>query len=130
MKKLSKKNPYALSRCRMLELRYFCLQYSEWEAEEKAINLYLKERGKSAAEADPTGEAAILLSNLHYNMSLVKDALLLAGDIDDIIFEGVTRGRSYDVLEARRGGLPWARGEYYKLYRKFMFILSCKKQGL
>ena len=116
MKKLSKKNPYALSKNRTLELKYFCLQYKEWEDEIASINLYLKGQ-------DPTGEIAIRLSGLEHNKDLVDHSLTLAGDIDGVLFEGVTCGFSYDILEARRGVLPWSRRGYYSCYRRFMFIL-------
>ena len=124
MKKLSKKNPYALSKNRTLELKYFCLQYKEWEDEIASINLYLK-------GDDPTGELAVKLVGLRRNKDLVDHSLRLAGDIDGVLFEGVTRGRSYDVMEARRGVLPWSRRGYYDCYRRFMFILhSLKMQVL
>lgn len=123
MKKLSKKNPYALSHFRTLELKYFCLQYNEWIKEVDAINLYLK-------DDDPTGECAIKLKSLHDDIDLVNLSCRLAGDIDGVLLEGVTCGRSYDILEARRGVLPWSRKAYYDCYRRFMYILSCKKQGL
>lgn len=123
MKKLSKKNPYALSHYRTLELKYFCLQYNEWIKEVDAINLYLK-------GDDPTGECAIKLKSLHDDIDLVNLSCHLAGDIDGVLLEGVTFGRSYDILEARRGVLPWSRKGYYDCYRRFMYILSCKKQGL
>ena len=123
MKTLSKKNPYALGKYRTLELKYFCLQYSEWRDEINEINLYLK--GK-----DPTGEIAVKMASIMENLDLVDDSLRLAGDIDGVLKEGVTCGRSYDVLEARHGVLPWSRKSYYDCYRRFMYILSCKKQGL
>lgn len=124
MKKLSKKNPYALSKNRTLELKYYCLQYKEWEDEINEINLYLK--GK-----DPTGEIAVKMALLRENITLVDDSLRLAGDVDGVLKEGVTCGRSYDILQARRGVLPWSRKSYYDCYRRFMFILhSLKMQVL
>lgn len=123
MKTLSKKNQYVLSKYRTLELKYFCLQYSEWQDEINEINLYLKGR-------DPTGEIAVKMASIKENLDLVDDSLRLAGDINGVLKEGVTCGRSYDILQARHGVLPWSRKSYYDCYRRFMFILSCKKQGL
>lgn len=123
MKDLSKKNPYAISHFRKLELKYFCMQYSDWEKEECEINLYLQ-------GDDPTGELAIKLSILHKKKQLIKDACTLSGDISGIIFEAVTKGRSYDVLEARRGTLPWSRTAYYNYYRRFMYILHMLSDGV
>jgi len=97
MKDLTNKNPYALSHFRTLELKYFCRQYSPWNDEEKAINLYLK--GK-----DPTGDLAVRLEHLHRKKKLIEDSCDLSGDISGILFEAVTEGKSYDVMEARRGG--------------------------
>lgn len=123
MKTLSNKNPYKLSHYRTLELKYHCLQYPEWLDEIRQINLYLKGE-------DPTGDTAVRLSILTDKINTINYICELVGDIDNILLEGVTLGRSYDILEARRGTLPWSRKSYYDCYRRFMYILSYKKQTL
>ena len=117
MKELSKKNPYKISKNRQWELIFFCLQYSEWEEAIKEINYHLKGE-------DPTGDTAVRLAVLEKKKKMVRTCCALAGDINDILFTGVTERINYETLEARYGTLPWARSAYYRLYRRFMYILS------
>lgn len=126
MKKLSSKNPYALPHYRTLELKYFCLQYNDWKKEVSAINLYLKDKG----EGDPTGKMACDLAWYTSRIKAVEDSCRLAGDVDGILLRGVTEGKSYDILEARFGVLPWSRKSYYDCYRRFLYILHSQQMHL
>lgn len=123
MKKLSNKNPYSIPKNRQLELKYYCLQYKDWLRRIKELNLYLD-------GDDPTGDIAVELSYLNRQVLTVKDCCALVGDKDDILLDAVTNGRSYDMLEARRGTLPWSRRAYYKMFRRFMYILHSRKMEL
>lgn len=126
MKKLSDKNPYSLPHYRTLELKYFCLQYDDWVKEAASLNLYLKEK----TPADPTGNLAVKLSWYTSRIDAIKHCCILAGDKEGILLEGVTKGRSYDILEARHGVLPWSRKSYYDCYRRFLFILHSQQMHL
>lgn len=102
MKELSKKNPDHISKKRYLELKNFCLQYSEWlrELPYDVTGLY-----KSKIE-------------------LVDSAIVqLEEYIRPYIFEAVTTGKSYEVLNAYYQ-VPCCKQNYYAYYRKFFSYLS------
>lgn len=114
---LSKKSPYYLPKHRILELEHFCLQYNDWEG------LYL-----SIDESIHGDEKeAVLLADLSRAMRFVEDVAL---DTDEVIgpyiFISVTDGVPYHTLKTVHD-IPCGKEYFYKLRRKFFWLLSEKK---
>lgn len=129
--KISKKNPYYISKHRYLELKHFCLQYPEWK--KKYANLQNKISPVALnltvctnvhEHSDKTAQIALESAYYHSCMELVEDAADNADcEIGDYIFKAVTEGRSYDYLKTMLS-IPCGRDMYYNRYRKFFWLLD------
>ena len=127
---LSKKNPYYISKYRYYELKYKCLQFNEWKEELNSFDLfgrssgYIRERVDSSDISDRTKEFAIRRFVLEANVRMVLEALeALRDDLRPVIFDAVTKGMGWSVLQARYS-LTCTRDEYYNEYHRFFYILS------
>ncbi len=123
---VSKKNPYYISKHRMLELKHFCLQYEEWRKERAKIMVlqsygYEKIPGKKISDKVP--KLAMRAAMLDGYMDLV---LRCCKETDAYIwtwlFEAVTCGLSYGTMVTR--GIPCGKDYYYDRYRKFFWLLD------
>ena len=127
---LSKKNEFYIPRERFLELKHFCKQYNTWQMMLTSwTNLYTKsivtaeKLGHNVL--DITGKTVEYREKYQKKIDMIDQAAKLADDeICDILIEGVTQGRSFNMLEARHGGLPFSSEYYYSRYRKFFYILD------
>ena len=122
---ISRKNENYISKHRYLELKHFCLQYSEWERkwrEIAVIRAYDPE--KIPGEDFPSKlveDVAIRRMTLERNMQMVWDICKQADEsIADYIFECVTTGRSFKYME----GIPCGKDYFYERYRKFFKLLD------
>ena len=128
---LSKKNKYYISKYRYMELKYFCLQYDEWKKEYQSIS-YISSQNFPGVKnrnifSDSTGNIAVRRSYLAEKLKLVEQTAI---DADEELFPylilAVTKGLTYNELYLMRN-MPCGRTRYYKLYRKFFYLLSQKK---
>lgn len=102
---------YELSKYRVKELKYFCLQYGE---KRKRLNrLSLNDR--TGNERD----------SLIKDISIIEWCASQAGDgiYDDAILKNVTQGIKYEYL----GIVPTGRRQFYEARRKFFYLLHTKK---
>ena len=127
---LSKRNPYYLPRNRYLELKYYCLQVPKWEENCRLYSGLLSRPdnlaafGKRYGFSDPTFEAMRVVTEFSTKVDRVKKASEQTDPvIGNYIFTAVTKGYSYDAMNAN-SQIPCGREEWYKLYRKFFYILS------
>ena len=130
----SKKNPYYINKHRYYELKHYCMQYYIWEEAASAL-LSLKEkpnetleqilpkkkRGKTLSPVERITEAREVFLK-HIN-TVEKAAMLTDPLVGGYILECVTKGLSYEKLNARKR-IPCNRDNFYILYRKFFWILS------
>lgn len=120
---LSRSNKYYISKNRRLELKYFCLQYKEWES-------YLREyylRYGTTEFSDPTGEEAVKRVLYSKYMSLVNEISKIAGgEISEYLFKAVTEDLSYINLRTMHS-IPCGKEFYYERYHKFWYLLSQKE---
>ena len=127
---LSKKSEYYIPKHRRMELAHFCRQYPDWINESIWLRFNPQQSSfdlsgvKSWKEADITSETAVKLERLHRNMDLITKAAYATDPvIGDYIFQAAIRGVSYDKLNAY-SKVPCCRNEFYRLYRKFFWILD------
>ena len=130
---VSKKNEYYISKYRYMELKYFCLQYDEWKKEYQSIS-YISSQNFPVVKnrntfSDSTGNIAVRRSYLAEKLKLVEQTAI---DTDEELFPylilAVTKGLTYNELYLMRD-IPCSRTRYYKLYRKFFYLLSQKKHS-
>jgi hypothetical protein len=129
---LSTKNLFYLDKFRFNELRNFCRQYPSWVVAISEIDSlpkhYLRTYGKSAFYADPVPVCVAAREEYWKKVDMVSTAVAKAVDNDTEMYQrmlsAVTEGLSYDILERRHGAMPVSRAEWYKLYRKFFWILD------
>ena len=131
---LSEKNEYWLEKHRYYELKHFCLQYPIWK--KAHVDLEGLSRRPNNSEvfiktnriSDPTVKCAEARSFYYDRMKMIKQATV---DTDlglaDYILKAVTEGISYDYLKARLE-IPCCKDVYYKLYRRFFWLLSRARQ--
>ena len=120
---LSKNNPYYISKNRRLELKYFCLQYKEWE---KYLRDYYLRYG-TGEFSDPTGEEAVLRTLYSSYIDLITETVKIAGgDFWEYLFKAVTEDLSYVNLRTLHN-IPCCKDIYYESYHKFWYLLSRKE---
>jgi hypothetical protein len=132
--KLSEKNKYWIERHRYYELKHFCLQYPIWKKAYAALDGLGKRQADLAAASrtnvigDPVGKCVEARSVYFERMAMVEQAAVAASaELSGYILKAVTEGVSYDYLKARLE-IPCCRDTYYKLYRRFFWILNKARQ--
>lgn len=131
---ISEKNRYWIERHRYYELKHFCLQYPMWKRGYLSLDglsknlldqVYHTDIGQ---HSDPTSKCAIDRNFYSERMKMVEKA---ATDTDEglssYILKGVTEGVSYTYLKARLD-IPCCRDTYYRLYRRFFWLLDKERQ--
>ena len=123
---VSKKNPYYISKHRLLELKHFCMQYEEWRQEYVRLTVlqsYGYGKIPGSGVSDKVSKVALRAAELDGYMKMIVKCCKEADEsIWTYIFEGVTCGVSYGVLVAR--GIPCGKDYYYDKYRKFFWLLD------
>lgn len=116
---VSKKNPFWIPKNRYYELKYFCLQFWDWQKRRAQLD------GLATREnREPTEFEAIERAELDEKIrKVMRCATLAANDYDGYLLDGVTKGYSYDTMAAKKV-LPIGREAYYVLYRKFFWLLD------
>lgn len=128
---LSKKNKYWISKNRYYELKYFCLQYTDWKTFYECLD---DTRLPSACKinndgntSNPTEDIAIVKTLYLEKMRLVEDT---AKETDEAlwsyILKAVTEDLSFTYLSTILE-IPCSRGTYYDRYRRFFWLLSKKR---
>lgn len=130
---LSRKNTYFIPKHRMYELKHYCLQYHYWVDALADIN-FIQTHGlsfariKSPAISDPTADIAEIRETLIKNVDTVERCARLSDPIiGPYILRAVIEGWGYDKIKAREN-VPCSKETYYKLYRKFFWLLDKQRQ--
>lgn len=129
----SKKNEYWLERHRYYELKHFCLQYPIWKKAYNALDGLSKKNIASPPLntneiSDPTAKCAE--SKLFFSCRITmieKVAKETDAELFKYILKAVTEGHSYDYLKTNLN-IPCCKDTYYKLYRKFFWLLNIERQ--
>lgn len=128
---LSQRSEYYISRERTMELEHFCLQYKEWQ---KALNdiSFIKGLPDVYVVDTKTGDTVGTIVELRErNLRNIDMVVTSASESDPVLapylLRAVTYGLSYDAIRAKEN-IPCNRKEFYKLRRKFFYILSQKRK--
>lgn len=127
---LSEKNKYWVEKHRYYELKHFCLQYPIWKNAYVALDGLSKRASDLAAIqaanqiSDPTAKCAEAKLYYYERMKMLED---VANETDPFlssyILKAVTEEISYDHLKSRLD-IPCGKDTYYKLYRRFFWLLN------
>lgn len=126
---ISKKNPYYISKHRHLELKHFCLQYSEWIKSLNYLNAidipaFKTNEIKSGNKSDMTATLAVKKAYLKNRIDIVAVTAEQAdNEIGNYILKAVTEGYSFNYLKMKYG-IPCGKDMYYDRYRRFFWLLS------
>lgn len=127
---ISKKKEHYMDKNRYYELKFFCLQYDTWVKAYEALDGMTKAGGEHVDGgdiSDPTAKCAEARDSFLERVMMIRDAAKeTSEELGKYILLGVTKGLSYDILNARYG-IPCCRKIYYQLYRQFFWILSHKR---
>ena len=127
---LSEKNEYYVEKHRYYELKHFCLQYPIWKKAYVALDGYssrsldIIKSSMSNQVSDPVLKCVEARLFYRERMNIVEEvAKETSEDLYGYILKGVTEGVSYNYLKARLE-IPCCRDVYYKLYRRFFWLLN------
>ena len=128
---LSPRNEFYISRHRTMELEHFCRQYKEWQKKLNDIS-FLKGAPDvvvyDTTTGDPVGTLVELREGYLRNIDMIVTS---ASEYDPVlapyILKNVTEGLPYDKILADTSYIPCSSKEFYKLRRKFFYILSLKR---
>ena len=128
---ISNKNEYKLSKHRFLELKHMCLQYDEWRDILRSLDGYrggmIEIHGKRQRLSET--DISWVLEKREYYLSQIERVEKTAFDTDPslgkYILYGVTHDVGYDYLLFKMG-IPCCKNVYYKMYRKFFWMLDSK----
>lgn len=129
---VSSKNKYYIDKHRYYELKHFCLQYNEWKRAFAEIDGYsasssmaaIGSGGSSSEIYDPTSKYVMMKNFYARRIGLIEDAAIATDpELHTYIIKAVTEGLSYTHLKTKLD-IPCGKDTYYKLYRKFFWILN------
>ncbi len=131
---ISERNPYWLEKHRYYELKHFCLQYPFWKhiySSLDGLNGQTMQLAKSVSQSimnDPTAKTGIVRAYYSERIEMLEDVAEQTDyQLSNYILQAVTEGWSYDILKARLD-IPCCKDVYYKLYRRFFWLLSKRRQ--
>lgn len=129
---ISEKNEFWIPHYKYLELLNFCKQYPEWKKDYILISGYKNNYEYSKIPltyeiSNRTEDLALKKQALYEKIQLLQDT---AKEVDPIywnyILKGITENYTYEYLKLQLN-IPYCRTTYYRLYRKFFWILSKKR---
>lgn len=131
---LSEKNKYYVPKYRYYELKYYCLQYTDWSKAYKELdvkNIQLKSGGVNLlgvsnhlSPSDVVSRLATKKARYHEKIESIHKALEhIDKTIQPYLLKGVIKGESYDKMSLH-DVLPCSKAEYYDNYRRFFWELD------
>ena len=132
---ITSSNPYYISKHEYLMVRHFALLYPEWKKQkneiENRINYGFKIGGVyNGSIVCPVEKAVEDAEKYEFRMNLIEQAAKIAGeDIWEIVLIGVTTQCNYEYLRLMKN-IPCCKDVYYRMYRKFFWVLNQKLQQL
>lgn len=127
---LSKKNEYWIEKHRYYELKHFCLQYPFWKNARLSLDGFVKRPynfslfNSKNAISNPTERCTMVRIFFSEKIEMIERVAKKTDEsLANYILKGVTEGMSYDILRVRLN-IPCCKDTYYKLYRRFFWLLS------
>lgn len=118
---------YEISKNKKLELKYFCRQYREKQAQLFALTELKSPNfdqvgGKSNAITSSVEDMAVKRMQLEQDTDLIENSLRMAcGGLYKYFFSNVVDGVPYEYL-----GVPMSRRSFYRMRDRFFILLTQK----
>lgn len=118
---------YSISKNRYRELKYFCRQYREKQERLRELTeiaaAAMQEGGRSGKVPDVTADTAIRREELQEDLDSIEQAAMETdAELYGYIIRNVADGIPYEHL-----GVPCSRASFFRIRKKFFWILSKKK---
>lgn len=126
---ISESSPYYISKHEYLMTKHFAMQYPEWKKQrneiESRITYGFKMGGVQYEKIyNPVERAQEDAEKYAARIDLIEQMAKIAGeDIWQIVLVGVTTDCNYEYLRLVKN-LPCCKDTYYKMYRKFFWLLN------
>lgn len=122
-----KLDKYRISGNRYRELKYFCRQYREKQARLRELTevaaAAMQEGGRNGKVSDVTADTVIRRETLQKDLDSIEQAAMETdAELYGYIIRNVTDGIPYEYL-----GVPCSRASFFRIRKKFFWILSKKK---
>lgn len=138
--KLSETNRYYIDKHAFYSAYHYALQYKEWKSEYETLSKYgdstgvdysRDKTGSSPGVGDPTFNLGTRLAKLKSNIDLIESSAL---EVNPILYKWLIKAVteefvSYNYLRTVLN-IPCGKNFYYKMRRKFYYILSQKLNWL
>lgn len=118
---------YGISQNRYRELKYFCKQYREKQAQLASITEISSPKSDyicGGSKSDKTANTAIRLADIKSDLEMIEQA---AADTDTILGHYIIFNVADDV-PFKYLNAPCGRRYFYEMRRKFFYILSKRKK--
>lgn len=117
---------YNISGNRYRELKYFCRQYREKQSLLRSITEVGSppiSSGSSGRLSDKTASTAIRRAELQRDLELIEQTAIEAdAEIYTYILSNVADGVPWEYL-----GVPYSRRQFYRIRKRFFYLLSERK---
>lgn len=118
---------YEISGNRYRELKYFCRQYREKQSQLRSITELsspsIGSMGGGNKTSDRTADTAVKRAQLQKELETIEQSAIEAdAGVYQYIISNVTEGIPWEYLD-----VPVSRASFYRLRRKYFYLLSEKK---
>lgn len=131
---IAESNPYYISKHEYLMVKHFAMQYNDWKREKKEIESRIgygfKMGGVNDGISKPVEMAQEKAERYSFRINLIEQTAKNSGeDIWEYVLLGVTTECNYEFLRLVKG-IPCCKDVYYRMYRKFFWLLNYELQRL
>ena len=126
---ISENNPYYISKHEYLMTKHFAMQYAEWKKKKNEIETRIAYGFKIGGVRHEENVSPVEMlqedaERYSARIELVEQVAKIAGeDIWQIVLVGVTTDCNYEYLRLVKN-IPCCKDTYYKMYRKFFWLLN------
>lgn len=127
--KISENNPFYISKHEYLMTKHFAMQYTVWKKQKAEIETRIAYGFKIGGVRNEENVSPVEILNEHAEkyssrIELIERIAKIAGeDIWQIVLVGVTTDCNYEYLRLVKN-IPCCKDTYYKMYRKFFWLLN------
>lgn len=132
---ISESNPYYISKHEYLMAKHFALQYNDWkkqryEIENRVAYGFKINSATNGALPCPVEKAMEDVEKYIFRMDLIEQMAKISGEeLWEFVLLGVTTEYGYEYLHLVKG-IPCCKDVYYKMYRKFFWLLNRELLGI
>ena len=133
---VTKKNPFWIPKNRYYELKYYCLQFWDWQRRRAQLDGLATRENRSPTESeaieraeldDKIGMVMTCLDAVTTDKDQLTGRMVMHEPLYSVLLTGITKGKSYDTMAASKV-MPVSRDYYYMVYRRFFKVLDIARK--